>query len=255
MKKLVFSILFLFILASCAECKQVLPENIVSSTIKINAVATGEKGKNFFYCDGTQKCSTEDFVKEYYKKQGYNVMRGEVSVWQGFYALAFFDEIYCKHNFDFDGDLPRHFFENDYLYLSRKKMFDGKFNYLLNADISEFINSQLDKYAVTSSRLLHDAKIENYIDCTDYFYSDVVQEFLKRIDNKTFAQIVYKIAQNPNQNRAGIPDYVVWNDKELIFIEVKRKNENLREKQIEWAEFLIKNNIPYKVVRVISTKE
>lgn len=48
MKKFVFSILFLFILASCAECKQVLPENIVSSTIKINAVATGEKGKNFF---------------------------------------------------------------------------------------------------------------------------------------------------------------------------------------------------------------
>ena len=66
---------------------------------------------------------------------------------------------------------------------------------VLNASISEFINSQLDKYAATSSRLLHDAKIENYIDCTDYFYSDVGQEFL------------------------------------------------------------IKNNIPYKVVRVIPTKE
>ena len=134
-------------------------------------------------------------------------------------------------------------------------MFDDKYNYLLNANISEFINRQLDKYAETSSRLLHDAKIENYIDCTDYFYSDVVQEFLKRIDSKTFAQVVYKIAQKPNQNRAGIPDYVVWNDKELIFIEVKRQNENLREKQIEWAEFLIKNNIPYKVVRVNSIKE
>lgn len=110
MKKLVFAILFSFIFASYAECKQVLPENIVLSTIKINAVTTGEKGKNFFYCEGKQKCSTEDFVKEYCKKRGYNVMRGEVSVWQGLYALAFFDEIYYKHNFDFDGDLPRHFF-------------------------------------------------------------------------------------------------------------------------------------------------
>lgn len=255
MKKLVLAVLFSFIFAGRVECQQILSENIVSSTITINAVATGEKGKSFFYCDGMRKCSTEDFVKEYYRKLGYNVMRGEVSVWQGLYALAFFDEIYYKHNFDFDGDLPRHFFENDYLYFSRKKMFDDKYNYLLNANISEFINRQLDKYAATSSRLLHDAKIENYIDCTDYFYSDVVQEFLKRIDSKIFAQVVYKIAQNPNQNRAGIPDYVVWNDNELIYIEVKRKNEKLREKQIEWAEFLIKNNIPYKVVRVNPTKE
>ena len=84
MKKLVFAILFSFIFAGCVECKQVLPENIVLSTITINAVATGEKGKNFFYCEGTQKCSTENFVKEYYKKWGYNVMRGEVSVWQDF---------------------------------------------------------------------------------------------------------------------------------------------------------------------------
>ena len=37
----------------------------------------------------------------------------------------------------------------------------------------------------------------------------------------------------------------------MIFIEVKRQKETLKPEQIEWGEFLIKNKIPYQVVRVI----
>lgn len=36
----------------------------------------------------------------------------------------------------------------------------------------------------------------------------------------------------------------------MIFVEVKRKNETLKPEQIEWGEYLIKNRIPYKIVRV-----
>lgn len=40
--------------------------------------------------------------------------------------------------------------------------------------------------------------------------------------------------------------------KTKTIVEVKREKEKLREEQITWAEFLINNKIPYKVVRVVS---
>ena len=48
----------------------------------------------------------------------------------------------------------------------------------------------------------------------------------------------------------GTPDYIVWNSKDKIFVEVKRKSEKLSSEQIKWGEFLVKNRIQYKVVRV-----
>lgn len=40
-------------------------------------------------------------------------------------------------------------------------------------------------------------------------------------------------------------------EKTMIFVEVKRKNEKLSPQQIEWGEYLIKTKIPYKIVRVV----
>ena len=53
-----------------------------------------------------------------------------------------------------------------------------------------------------------------------------------------------------SRNPVGTPDYIVWDEKEMIFIEVKPQKETLKPEQIEWGEFLIKNKIPYQVVRV-----
>ena len=36
----------------------------------------------------------------------------------------------------------------------------------------------------------------------------------------------------------------------MIFVEVKRKSKKLNSKKIKWGEFLVKNRILYKVVRV-----
>ena len=48
----------------------------------------------------------------------------------------------------------------------------------------------------------------------------------------------------------GTPDYIIWNSKKMIFVEVKRKSEKLSTEQIKWGEFLVKNRILYKVIRV-----
>ncbi len=99
----------------------IVPPKIVKVTQTIEAQKTGEKGKNYFYCSNGKKCSTEDVVKEYYQDNGYNVMRGEVAVWQGLFALAFFDEIFYNHQFSKISDIPRGFFVGDFLYQERKK--------------------------------------------------------------------------------------------------------------------------------------
>ncbi len=119
-----------------------------------------------------------------------------------------------------------------------------------SANLHEYINFQLKKHGDELTRILHDNTVEEYKDCVEYFKTPIVQEFLKRIDPRIFATITYHIAKNPRDNRAGTPDFVVWDDKELIFVEVKREKETLREKQTDWIEFLLKNKIPTVVVRV-----
>lgn len=64
-----------------------------------------------------------------------------------------------------------------------------------------------------------------------------MQGFLAKINNKTFYKILQHTIKDYDRNPAGTPDYILWNSKQMIFVEVKRKNEILRPKQIEWNEF------------------
>lgn len=247
---------------NCVNAEQILPQEIVQITQTIEVPKTGEKGKWYFYCSNGKKCSTEDVVRDYYQNNGYKAMRAEVSFWQAMFALAFFDEIFYNHEFEQTlikkpdkepflfciNDIPRGFFAGDFLYLERKKMYDEKYKFLKQANIYEYINSQIEKYGDAPTRILRET--EENRDCIDYFKTPIVQEFLKRINPETFATITYQIAKNPRDNRAGTPDFIVWNNEELILVEVKREKETLRDGQIVWIEFLLKNKIPAIVMRV-----
>ncbi|NCB49877.1 MAG: VRR-NUC domain-containing protein [Alphaproteobacteria bacterium] len=83
-----------------------------------------------------------------------------------------------------------------------------------------------------------------------YAKTDIVQKFLRRVDSDTYAKIVYRIAQNPNENRSGVPDFIIWNDDELKMIEIKKVREQVRESQINWLSWMVDENIPVEIVRV-----
>lgn len=83
-----------------------------------------------------------------------------------------------------------------------------------------------------------------------FLKTPIVQEFLKRIDPNIFSKIVYRIAQNPNHNRAGVSDFVVWNDDSLTMIEVKKIREKIRESQLEWLNWMVEESIPVRIVRL-----
>ena len=94
MKKFFFIIILLICLSLNSDAKQILPDIIENNTITISAQKTGELGKNYFYCSNGNKCSTEQVVREYYKNEGYQVMRAEYSFWKGMFVLTFLDELY-----------------------------------------------------------------------------------------------------------------------------------------------------------------
>ena len=233
---------------NCVNATQILPNDIKQITTTISAPLSREKGKLYFLCAPGQKCSTEEAVRDYYQNKGYKVMRGEVFFWQGMFALAFYDEIFAINKYPYN-DIPTDMFSQNF-YTNRKESIDKKYEYLKKANLSEFINKQLKAHEKTNTRLLTDASIDKSANCIEFFKTPVVQEFLTKIKPEMFAKIVYRIAQNPSWNRAGTPDFVVWNNKEMIFVEVKREKEILRDRQITWLEFLIKNKIPSSVTRV-----
>lgn len=128
-----------------------------------------------------------------------------------------------------------------------------KLKEIKKSNIQQFINNQIAKHEQGSYiRWLDKWGIEGYKNSSEYFKSPIVQEFLTRIDNKTFCKILKHTIDKYNINPVGTTDYIVWDNKEMIFIEVKRKNETLKPEQIEWGAFLLKNHLSYKILRVLS---
>ncbi len=248
MKKVLLTILILICFAQLTGAKQILSEKIIKNTITITAQKTGEICKNYFYCSNGEKCSTEQVVREYYKNKGYQVMRAEYSFWKGIFVLAFLDELYPQ---TLNTKFENKFFDIEKSDISAEEL-NQKLKLIKKSKIQEFINNQIVKHEQGSYiRWLDEWEIECYKNPTEYFKSSIVQEFLSKVNNKTFYKILKHTIDNYNRNPGGTPDYVVWNDKEMIFIEVKRINETLKSEQIEWGEFLVKNSIPHKVLRVL----
>jgi len=247
MKKFFAILLMLGCFVPNVYAKQILPETITTNTITISVPRTGELGKNYFFCASGSKCSTEQVVREYYTNSGYKIMRAEYSFWQGMFVLAFLDEFYPQTLNTKEGV----WFSDRALTEVSDKEIKAKCKLIRKTNLKEFINIQLTKHEQGSYiRWLDEWEIEGYNNPAEYFKSSLVQEFLSRIDNKTFLKILKHILSSEGHNPVGTPDYIVWNDKEMTFVEVKRKNEKLSPEQIKWGEFLIKNKIKYKVIRV-----
>lgn len=249
MKKFLLIVFILICFVPNSGAKQILPESIEKNTITIIATKTGEFGKNYFYCSNGEKCSTEQVVREYYKNKGYQVMRAEYSFWKGIFVLTYFDELYPQ---TLSTKSQSKFFDIENSNVSAEEL-NQKLNIIKKSNIQEFINAQISKHEQGAYiRWLDEWGIEGYKNPIEYFKSSLVQEFLSKINNETFCKILKHIITDYNRNPVGAPDYIMWKNKEMVFVEVKRKNETLKPEQVEWGEFLIKNRIPYKIVRVLA---
>lgn len=224
---------------------QELETTQITRTIEVEK--SGQKGKLAFMTSAKEPCSTEIAFQDHQEQLGWNVMRGEVSFWQAMFCLAFWDEIFegMDHPTQLN-DIPYDLFQGDTFYLNRQKIIDSKYEKIKNENLLSFINNQLNKSKGCWTRLLYNGDHDMF----SYAKSEIVQIFLNRIDSDIFAKIVYRIAQNPNENRAGLPDYIIWNDKEIRMVEVKKVREKIRDSQLLWLSWMSHENIPVEIVRV-----
>lgn len=216
-------------------------------TREIEVSKSGQKGKMAFLNSKGDACSTEYAYKDHAEQQGWNVMRAEVSFWQAMFCLTFWDEVFKGMGDPSKWqDIPHDLFRGEDFYLNRQQAIDGRYEQIRSVNISDFINQQIKRSEGTWTRLIYNGDQ----DMLAYAKSEIVQDFLQRIDSDTFAKIVYRIAQNPTENRSGISDFIIWNDDELKMVEVKKVREQVRESQLNWLSWMIDENIPVEIVRV-----
>jgi hypothetical protein len=214
---------------------------------------SGHKGKSVFLDRRGQPCGTEEAALDYLAGQGFNTLRGEVRFWQAMFGLVFWEEI-------FDGtgtpnamnDIPHDLFSGESFYEVRKARIDQKAALVAKSNVAPFVSAQLRRYGDTWTRIVFDGR--------DFSYRDVlngaqVSQFLSTIQPPVFAKIVHRIASNPTENRAGLPDYVAWKDRTVVFVEVKGIREKIRDTQEAWLHWMVAEGIPVKVLRVRGVAE
>jgi len=219
-------------------------------TRQIEVPKSGQKGKLAFLNSKGEPCSTEAAFKDHAEQQGWQVMRAEVSFWQAMFCLSFWDEIFGGMGPPSKGrDIPHDLFRGEDFYLNRKEAIDNRYEQIKSSYLPDFINQQIKISDDAWTRLIFNGNE----DMLAYARSNIVQDFVKKIDSSTFAKTVYRIAQNPSENRSGVSDYVIWNDEELRMVEVKKIREQIRESQMSWLSWMIGENIPAEIVRVKAT--
>ena len=216
-------------------------------TREIEVSKSGQKGKLAFLDSKGEACSTESAFKDHAEQQDWHVMRAEVSFWQAMFCLAFWDEVFEGMGSPSQGhDIPHDLFRGEDFYFNRQQAIDSRYEKIRSINLYVFINHHIKKSEGTWTRLIYNGDQ----DMLAYAKSKLVQDFLQKIDSDTFAKIVYRIAKNPNENRSGVSDFIIWNDDELRMIEVKKVREQVRESQLNWLSWLVDENIHVEIVRV-----
>lgn len=228
-----------------------VPDQIDPCPVEVIQVArSGQKGKLAFLDSAGEPCSTEEAAEDYFRQSGFKTLRGEVQFWQAMFGLAFWEEIFSGTGApDGVNDIPTDLFAGERFYASRRAAIDTKAGAIARSNLQEFMLGQLRRHGNSWTRIVFDGGRG------DFSYRDVLQsagvsEFLTTISPAVFAKIVHRIASNPNENRAGLPDYMIWKEGITTFIEVKGIREKIRKTQMQWLRWLQAEGISVKLVRV-----
>lgn len=201
--------------------------------------------KNFFIDKNKNQVSTEKIVYDYLLSWGFKVLRSEVSFWQAMFSLSFWDEIFDEYP-RFDGqDLPKGLFDGS-LYVQKRESIYRKYRYMLKNGIEKTLNDSIQAYVSLSynTRLVEDQNRRISIK------SPLIKDFIEHVNVRDFCFIVYTIAQDVNRNRAGLPDFIAWDDRDMFHIESKKFKEKLRDSQVAWLDRFKTQGIKYKIIRV-----
>ena len=217
----------------------------------VKKISSSKKAK-FEY--NSKELFVEEVAMEYYELKGYSSIWSENDYWSMVYVLLFWDVIFLRNEkimkmhyqyYHPDADLSNGIpgimsgtSTSPTFYHSRSNEIDNKIKELLISDIPLNIRESYYEHYGVETRF-----IRNW----DKFSLDQLTIPLELLTNEQIILIMDRLLHDYNYNWSGFPDVIVFDENELIFVEVKSKNDNLSDGQIEWHEYLL-NTVKLKVV-------
>jgi len=222
--------------------------------IELERISNQQKGK-VKYKIGEEEYFAEEAVIKHYESLGYKAIWTENTYWWMLMSLLFWDVIFAKvrgsvsivvngvqteldpteerfeelfnQTISMNG-MPTDFFTTEF-YKSRKNLINNKIQELQHSDLEQkIIESYKKNYGKTCRPI-------------DDWNRYKVEELLisaQKVEKGKLIKILDRLISNFNDNRAGLPDLIVYGDKDFFFAEVKSEKDKLSERQREWHSFL-----------------
>jgi len=222
--------------------------------IELQRADNQQKGKAIYTINGN-KCFAEEAAINHYKSLGYKALWTENTYWWIPMALFFWDIIFAKtrgavsviiggilteldpsderfeqlfrQTIQMNG-MPFDFFTPEF-YERRKSLIKNRIQELQYSNLEQKLNESYKRNYGKNCR-----PIEHW----DKYKIDELLISVQRIDKGKLIKILERLISNFNNNRAGLPDLIVYDDKDFFFAEVKSENDKTSEKQKEWHDFL-----------------
>jgi len=227
---------------------------IFYKNIELQRAGNQQEGKAKYTINGNEYFA-EEVAINHYKSLGYKALWTENTYWWTLMSLFFWDVIFAetrgavsviiggvqielepgderfeqlfKQTILMNG-MPSDFFTPEF-YERRKSLLKNKIQELQYSNLEQKLS---DSYKQNYRRNCR--PIENW----DKYKIDELLISVQRVDKGKLIKILERLISDFNNNRAGLPDLVVYDDKDFFFSEVKSEKDKISEKQKEWHDFL-----------------
>ena len=206
------------------------------------------KEKSVFWYDDLGLLA-EEVAINFYKKLGYNAIWSENNYWKTLSALLFWNIFNHKiENFSFYTFLGMGLKHSKIFYEEMPKvdckpysmdiLFEDMYNQIKR--IFNEMNKE-NQYQKVNEAYENNYGKEFYkytiLDDWDEFTLDELLIAPKYMNYK-FIPFLKKLINNYDQFHKGMPDLIVYNEKEFFFVEVKTKKDKIMSNQLKWHEFI-----------------
>ncbi len=222
--------------------------------IELQRIGNQQKGK-VKYTIGGNEYFAEEAVINHYESLGYKALWTENIYWWTLMSLFFWDVIFAKIkgavSIVIDGvqteldpadeefeqlfnqtihmnGMPTDFFTTEF-YERRKSLIKNKIQELQHGNLEQKINESYKNNYGKNCRPIED---------WNKYKIDELLISVQRIEMEKLIKILERLIINFNSNRSGLPDLIVYDDKDFFFSEVKSENDRISENQRDWHSFL-----------------
>ena len=227
--------------------------NLTKGTLNFINIDAEQKSssKKAKYNYNSKELFVEEIAIEYYQNLGYTAIWGENFYWETLYSLLFWDIIFMKTDTCTPYPMNHEKFEDYYNMLVNTDMLDMPndfFNENFYLVRREAINHKLKQFKNNPDSMiktLNSSYLNNYgkrcrgIYDWDKFRLEELKIPIECLEKEQILLIFDRMLHDFAYYRSGFPDLIVMNKEEFFFVEVKSKNDNLSERQVEWHDYLM----------------